>query len=459
MAMSRCYYLDLLLFTIIPTAYRPEKLSQVHSQWAGGSDHKVIFATRYTTAQISKPRVVRKRSYKDFDPVQFLNEVKNISWWGVYSECFDCENAAGILKRKLTDVLDVMAPIQTFQVRTKYAPWLSQQTKELIKERDQAQKRAAESKDEDDWRHYKALRNTTTSILRTEKKRWQENKITQFGTDSSSVWKNVKQWLGWSKGGPPTKLMQNGNLISKPKAIAEVMNAFFVDKVRLLRENLPLNPGNPLTLVNRLMEERTCKFSMKCVHPDKIMKIIDNLKQSKSCGVDNLDSYIIKMAKHELTPVITHVVNLSISQPIFPSQWKTAKTILFHKKNKKIYTSNFRPVSLLPIFSKIAERAVFCQIVDYMEKNNLLHPSHHGFRSKHNTSTALLQMMDVWLEAFDEDEVTAVIMVDLSAAFDVVDHCILLDKLKAYGFEMKEVLWIQSYLTGRRQQVYVDGAL
>ena len=94
-----------------------------------------------------------------------------------------------------------------------------------------------------------------------------------------------------------------------------------------------------------------------------------------------------------------------------------------------------------------------------MEKNNLLHPSHHGFRSKHNTSTALLQMMDVWLEAFDEDEVTAVIMVDLSAAFDVVDHCILLDKLKAYGFEMKEVLWIQSYLTGRRQQVYVDGAL
>ena len=101
---------------------RPEKLSQVHAQWAGGSDHKVIFATRYTTAQISKPRVVRKRSYRDFDPVQFINEVKKISCWGVYSECFDCKIAAEILKRKLTEVLDVMAPIRSFQVRTKYAP-------------------------------------------------------------------------------------------------------------------------------------------------------------------------------------------------------------------------------------------------------------------------------------------------------------------------------------------------
>ena len=94
-----------------------------------------------------------------------------------------------------------------------------------------------------------------------------------------------------------------------------------------------------------------------------------------------------------------------------------------------------------------------------MESNNLLHPSHHGFRAKHNTSTALLQMMDVWLEALDNDDITAVIMLDLSAAFDVVDHEVLLNKLKIYGFEDKETAWMHSYLTGRSQQVYVDGAL
>ena len=113
----------------------------------------------------------------------------------------------------------------------------------------------------------------------------------------------------------------------------------------------------------------------------------------------------------------------------------------------------------MPIYSKILERAVFCQIIEYMESNQLIHPSHHGFRAKHNTSTALLEMFDGWLEAFDNDDITAVIMLDLSAAFDVVDHKILLDKLNLYGFESKEILWMQSYLTGRSQQVYVDGAL
>ena len=124
-----------------------------------------------------------------------------------------------------------------------------------------------------------------------------------------------------------------------------------------------------------------------------------------------------------------------------------------------MYAQNYRPVSLLPIYSKILERAVLCQIIDYMETNNLLHPSHHGFRAKHNTSTALLQMIDTWVEAFDKDDVTAVVMVDLSAAFDVVDHMILLQKLEIYGFEMKEILWMKSYLTERKQQVYVDGTL
>ena len=336
---------------------------------------------------------------------------------------------------------------------------MSQNTKHAIKKRNLAQQRANRTKDKDDWRYYKKLRNKVTNILRKEKKLWQSNKLVQFGKDTSSIWKNVKSWLGWSSGGPPTKLMSNGNIYSKPKELASMMNSFFINKVRLLRENLPRDAGDPLILVKKLMQHRTCSFSFKGVHPDQISKIISNLKTSKSCGTDDIDTYIVKLAQAELVPVITHVVNLSITQPIFPAQWKTAKTIPLHKKNEKMYMKNYRPVSLLPIYSKILERAVFCQVIEYMESNQLIHPSHHGFRAKHNTSTALLEMFDGWLEAFDNDDITAVIMLDLSAAFDVVDHKILLDKLNLYGFESKEILWMQSYLTGRSQQVYVDGAL
>ena len=228
------------------------------------------------------------------------------------------------------------------------------------------------------------------------------------------------------------------------------MNNFFTNKVSTLRANLPPSHLNPLDLVRDLMKKRTCSFSLQPVHPDDIEKIISGLKSTNSCGLDNIDSYVIKLARKELVPAITHIVNLSISQNIFPFSWKTAKIIPLHKKNEFTDPNNYRPVALLAIFSKILEKAVFLQVINYMENNNLLHPSHHGFRKNHNTTTALLEMCDNWLEAFDENKITATVMLDLSAAFDVVDTSILLDKLKLYGFQENVVVWLKSYLTNRR---------
>ena len=181
------------------------------------------------------------------------------------------------------------------------------------------------------------------------------------------------------------------------------------------------------------MSNRTCSLSLKACHPDEILEIINNLKSTKSCGLDNIDSYIIKLAKHELLPAITHIVNLSIEERKFPQMWKCAKVIPLHKKEEITLPKNYRPVALLPIMSKILERAIFTQIIKYFEENNLLHPSHHGFRAKHNTSTALLQMFDIWLEALEKEEISTVIMLDMSAAFDVVDHQLLIEKMKLYG--------------------------
>ena len=118
-----------------------------------------------------------------------------------------------------------------------------------------------------------------------------------------------------------------------------------------------------------MMKNRQCKFKLKAVHPDVILKIISNLKSTQSCGLDNIDSKTIKLVKNELTPVITHIINLSIQQNIFPHQWKVAKIIPLHKKDEIIYPKNYRPVSLLPIFSKILERAIFVQVVEYFEEN------------------------------------------------------------------------------------------
>ena len=180
----------------------------------------------------------------------------------------DAEEAVQIVTEKQTSILNIMAPIKNIQTRAKYAPWLSKETKEKIKARNKAQKIASESNLKEDWDEFKRKRNEITKILKSEKRAWQANKIKTFGSDTSSIWKNIKNWLGWTAGGPPSKLIENGSVFNKPSDIARIMNSFFINKVQNLRQNLPQNPGDPLHLVQKLMRNRTCNFSLKPVHPD-----------------------------------------------------------------------------------------------------------------------------------------------------------------------------------------------
>ena len=432
----------------------PGKLSGVRADYNGTSDHKLITAIRNSKDPVSRPRIVRKRCYKNFDPCKFLEAVRNISWWEIYS-CEDLDTAVQLFTNKLNNILNVMAPVKKIQVRTKYAPLISDNTKLKIKNRKQAHKIASETGRTEDWNHYKSLRNSVTNTLKKEKEIWQKEKMDEYANDSSSTWRNI----GWTSGEQPSKLSVNGIVYQKPADLARIMNEFFINKVRNLRSNLPVNPESPLKKVEQLMAGQTCSFKLRCAHPDEVLKQINNLKLTKSCGTDNIDSYVIKLAKHELVPVITHLINLSITQRRFPSLWKCAKVVPLHKKDEVIFAKNYRPVALLPITSKLLEKVIFCQLVEYLEENELLHPSHHGFRAKHNTSTALLQMNDIWLDALEHDEISAVIMLDMSAAFDVVDHPILLDKLKSYGLQNCALSWLESYLIGRKQRVLIDGCL
>ena len=169
--------------------------------------------------------------------------------------------------------------------------------------------------------------------------------------------------------------------------------------------------------------------------------------------------YDLKLACDELVPSITHIINLSIIQKKFPSSWKISKVIALHKKDEMFLAKNFRPVSLLSVISKVLEKVIFLQLFKYLEDNSLIHPSHHAYRPSHNTTSAMLEMIGCWIEAFEDDDITAAVMVDQSAAFDVCDHVILISKLKIYGVQDCALAWFSSYLEDRKQTVYVEGSL
>ena len=143
--------------------------------------------------------------------------------------------ATELLTEELNKILDEVAPVKVFQVRSNYAPWLSSATKTLMKERDQVYKLASESNLNNDWKKYKSLRNRVNTVVRSEKKIWQAKKLQDCSHDTSKTWKHVKSWLGWNSGGPPTQLMENGKLISKPRQLSDCMNTFFVKSTTCVR--------------------------------------------------------------------------------------------------------------------------------------------------------------------------------------------------------------------------------
>ena len=144
---------------------KPEKLSPVSTQYCGGSDHVMIFATRYSRSIKTSPRYIRKRCYKNFNSEDFIAAIKQVSWLDIYL-CENVNDAVELLSSKITFILDTMAPLKTIQIRTRHAPWLSKQTAELMRERDKLQKAASESKNRDDWNKFKAVRNRINNRLK-----------------------------------------------------------------------------------------------------------------------------------------------------------------------------------------------------------------------------------------------------------------------------------------------------
>ena len=136
---------------------------------------------------------------------------------------------------------------------------------------------------------------------------------------------------------------------------------------------------------------------------------------------------------------------------IFPNSLKIAKISPIYKKEDPHLTDNYRPISLLPVISKVFEKAAFKQLYDYFNENKLLYKSQYGFRKKHSTELAGLEFNDKIINYLDEGKLPLAIFLDLSKAFDTIDHDILIHKLHFYGVAGNSLNWFKSYLTNRKQ--------
>ena len=188
-----------------------------------------------------------------------------------------------------------------------------------------------------------------------------------------------------------------------------------------------------------------------------LSRICSSLNAYKACGPDDVSPRVVKESIHCFVQPLLHVFNLSFRTGIVPKKLKIAKVIPLYKKNKHDCVENYRPIALLSIFSKILEKLMHKRLYDFLIHFDLLIPQQFGFRPKYSTSLSVINFTDYISTQLDNGNICCGLFMDLSKAFDTIDHHILLKKLFHYGVRGIPLQWFESYLSHRQQYVMIDG--
>ena len=186
--------------------------------------------------------------------------------------------------------------------------------------------------------------------------------------------------------------------------------------------------------------------------------MLSNLKSSKSTGIDSIGipARVLKISAEIISPSLTWIFNLCIKTGVYIDDWKKAWVIPIYKSEDRKKCENYRPISILPIISKIFERSIFNQLYEFLNANSLLSKHQFGFRPKNSTLAALIQMCDAWYENMDNGELNGVVFIEI----DSINHNILLRKMKEqFGISNIELKLFESYLSDRKQMSFVNGVM
>ena len=432
----------------------------------GSSDHDLVVAKIRGKVQRIEDDYKMKRSWRKYSKELLEQSLKNCDW----SELYITQNidvATSVLTDNITNVLDTIAPVIRIRNNMKFKEFISEETKEKMDERDNKLRIAKDTRLDTDWTNYKITRNEVSKMIKKDKKNHDTlfNREIEKQNSTKYLWDMVKSKAGWIQNLAPTYIQVGATLLKKKGQVANCLNDFYVDKIENIRQSIVQSEDNPLSYLQDRMEKskgnkvNPTKFSLEQLNLEDINKIIDSLTNSTATGTDRIPNKVIKDGKRILGIHILRLVNLSLAVKTFPTKWKIGKLIpLYKNKGSRYEAKNYRPVCLLPALSKILEKAVHKQLNEFMERNGLWHPLQFAYRKEVSTANALLMLHENWMEAIDKNEQNILMMIDLSSAFDVISHDLLLDKLECYRMDEDTRKWIRSYLTYRSQYVQIGEA-
>ena len=432
-----------------------DRISQFGIVNVGLSDHQLIYCTRkITRTRLNTHKYVKMRSLKYYSEDLYVKKLKEIDFPD-YSNFKDINEAYSDFTGKVASVIDEIAPIKEVRVKSNSQDWFDAEINEEIERRDKLLTKFKKSRSHSDNENYKKSRNKVQHMIKDKKKNFVIGKLNDNIGKPKELWKSLKSLGLPSKANSAATicLEKDGILSFDPKTNAEIFKDFYSNLANNLVKKLQTPPNKyGKTAVNNYYKKLNLKgknFSFAPVAPATILKLLKQLNPAKSAGIDNLTGKFLKEGAPVLASPITDLVNLSISLSLFPDDCKIAKLKPLYKKEAKTKPKNYRPISLLPLLSKIIERIIHNQTQEFLDKNNILYKYQSGFRKHHSTDTCLSYLTDKVKIGFEEGLLTVMVLIDLQKAFDTIDHSILLEKMSCLGFAGKTIAWFTSYLTNR----------
>ena len=429
------------------------KLSlQSIKEYPGLSDHFPVVCNVSASKPRPRKRLVTSRNLRALPLEEFRTDIRT----GLAAAGDSC--AAGnpeVLVDQYNDVLqqalDRYAPSVTRFVRDRpSAPWLSEEIREARRNRRQAERRWRESRLTIHRQLFVQERSSVKSAIVLAKRQYCVERI-DSSRSSKDLFYVYNELQGKTHSCP---LPTNVPRCDLPQHFSD----FFCEKIARIRVDLGACACDPPTF----QEYSGPSLTHFTPVTEEEVKIIISKSPAKSCILDPVPTVVMKQCIDDIVPVITAVINASLRTGVFPSQFKRAVVTPLLKKTglDPNELKNFRPVSNLPFISKILEKVVLNQLQQHLSQNSLLEDNQSAYRKGHSTETAVLSVMEGLLVKADERQVSLMALLDLSAAFDTLDHDILLKRLDlTFGVRGVVLAWFASYLKNRIQSVTIDGHL
>ena len=283
------------------------------------------------------------------------------------------------------------------------------------------------------------------------------SKFAKYKSDIRSTWRSINFLLGKAKSNECSSLKIQDNLINDPAEIANNFNNHFATAAANLTSSLPFSNSH---FSNYLGPRRKDSMFVWPTSPYEIKDIIiRELKPKLRAGFDEIPFKVLKSSPDIVLVALSHIFNLSLSAGKFINDFKLAKVFPVFKKGDPHVMNNYRPISLLSCISKILEKIMYRRLTRFLIHQNFFYDLQFGFRKNYSTSDAITFVIDKISKAFDKKEMTLAIFLDLSKAFDSINHSILLQKLSHFGIRGSALDWFESCLDNRFQKVVCSGVV